>query len=147
MVAIPYMVTIDEVSYRPDQALAEREHLGLALDHIKVLPGGDWKGEVVPIHDTEEQDAGNFDDANDDDEFTVRGGMSQGRKNHDSHVTGFDAIFSTGFFATFSRFCGARLSKLHINTGEKAKNPVESLQWRRRPEIADFCPLSWSNLS
>ena len=36
-------------------------------------------------------------------------------------VTGFDAIFSTGFFATFSRFCGARLTKLHINTGEKAK--------------------------
>ena len=30
---------------------------------------------------------------------------------------------------------------------KKAKNPVESLQWRRRPEIADFCPLSWSNLS
>ena len=24
---------------------------------------------------------------------------------------------------------------------------MESLQWRRRPEIADFCPLSWSNLS
>ena len=43
-------------------------------------------------------------------------------------VTGFDAIFSIGFFATFSRFCGARLTKLHINTGEKAKNPVESLQ-------------------
>ena len=62
-------------------------------------------------------------------------------------VTGFDVIFSTGFFATFSRFCGARLTKWHINTGEKAKNPVESLQWRRRPEIADFCPSSWSNLS
>ena len=62
-------------------------------------------------------------------------------------VTGFDAIFSTGFFAIFSRFSGARLTKLHINTGETAKNPVESLQWRRRPEIADFCPLSWSNLS
>ena len=62
-------------------------------------------------------------------------------------VTGFDAIFSTGFFATFSRFWGARLTKLRIDTGEKAKTPVESLQWRRRPEIADFCPLSWSNLS
>ena len=62
-------------------------------------------------------------------------------------VTGFDAIFSTGFFATFSRFYGARLTKLHINTGEKAKNPVESLQCRRRPEIADFCPLSWLHLS
>ena len=36
---------------------------------------------------------------------------------------------------------------LLINTGKRTKNPVESLQWRRRPEIADFCPLSWSNLS
>ena len=62
-------------------------------------------------------------------------------------VTGFDAIFSTGFFATFSRFEGARLTKLDREPGEKAKNPVESLQWRRRPEIADFCPLSWSNVS
>ena len=62
-------------------------------------------------------------------------------------VTGFDAIFSTGFFATFSRFWGARLTKLHREPGEKAKNPVESLQWRRRPEIADFCPLSWSYVS
>ena len=35
---------------------------------------------------------------------------------------------------------------MHKNTGEKAKNPVESLQWRRRPEIADFCPLLWSNV-
>ena len=41
-------------------------------------------------------------------------------------VTGFDAIFSTGFFATFSRFWGARLTKLHINTGEKARK----IQWR-----------------
>ena len=41
-------------------------------------------------------------------------------------VTGFDAIFSAGFFATFSRFCGARLTKLHINTGEAAKK----IQWR-----------------
>ena len=62
-------------------------------------------------------------------------------------ATGFDAIFSTGFFSTFSRFWGARLTKLHREPGEKAKNPVESLQWRRRPEIADFCPLSWSNVS
>ena len=40
-------------------------------------------------------------------------------------VTGFDAIFSTGFFATFSRFWGARLTKLHREPGEKAK-----IQWR-----------------
>ena len=62
-------------------------------------------------------------------------------------VTGFDAIFSTGFFTTFSRLWGARLTKLHRKPGEQAKNPVESLQWRRRPEIADFCPWSWSNVS
>ena len=24
---------------------------------------------------------------------------------------------------------------------------LEKRQWRRRPEIADFCPLSWTNLS
>ena len=78
----------------------------------------------------------------------VTNGVFQGEKTMTAtDVTGFDAIFSTGFVATFSRFQGARLSKLHMNTGEKAKNPVESLQWRRRPEIADFCPLSWSNLS
>ena len=46
-------------------------------------------------------------------------------------VTGFDAIFSTGFFATFSRFSGARLTKLHREPGEKAKKssgepPVET---------------------
>ena len=40
-------------------------------------------------------------------------------------VTGFDAIFSTGFFATFSRFEGAHLTKLHREPGEKAK-----IQWR-----------------
>ena len=155
---------------------------------------------------------------------------SRGRKKTmtATDVTGFDAIFSAGFFATFSRFWGARLTKLHREPGEKAnwaaanggvtngglrgvwppspeigrnrpfspfsclfrpfpggakstwkiqkteekglfpqissdllkppslkppfaalqaKNPVESLQWRRRPEIADFCPLSWSNVS
>ena len=53
-------------------------------------------------------------------------------------VTGFDAIFSTRIFRYFLQILGARLTKLHINTGEKAKNPVESLQWRRRPEIADL---------
>ena len=60
-------------------------------------------------------------------------------------VTGFYAIFSTGFFATSSRFSGALLTKLQTKPGERAKNPVESLQWRQRPEITDFCLLSWSN--
>ena len=69
-------------------------------------------------------------------------------KNHDSHRR--DRIlrdFLHWIFATFSRFSGALLTKLQIKPGERAKNPVESLQWRRRPEIADFCPLSWSNWS
>ena len=57
--------------------------------------------------------------------------------------------FSPLDFSLLSRqiLGGSSYTKLHINTGEKAKNPVESLQWRRRPEIADFCPLLWSNLS
>ena len=41
-------------------------------------------------------------------------------------VTGFDAIFSTGFFATFSRFWGARLTKLHRRTWRKK----QKIQWR-----------------
>ena len=46
-------------------------------------------------------------------------------------VTGFYAIFSTGFFATFSRFSGALLTKLQIKPGERAKKssgepPVET---------------------
>ena len=60
-------------------------------------------------------------------------------------VTGFDAIFLHWMFRCFLQILGGSSYQLHINTGEKAKNPVESLQWRRRPEIADFCPLSWSN--
>ena len=35
----------------------------------------------------------------------------------------------------------ARLAKLHIDTGEKAEDPVESLQWRRRPENGRFLSL------
>ena len=62
---------------------------------------------------------------------------NQGRKNHDSHRR--DRIwrdFLHWIFRYFLQILGG-LTKLHINTGEKAKNPVESLQWRRRPEIAD----------
>ena len=34
------------------------------------------------------------------------------------------------------------------NLEKNEKHPLEKIQkiqWRRRPEIADFCPLSWSN--
>ena len=36
------------------------------------------------------------------------------------------------------------------NLEKKEKNPLEKIQkiqWRNFPEIADFCPLSWSNVS
>ena len=48
-------------------------------------------------------------------------------------VTGFDAIFSTGFFATFSRFCGARLAKLHKKKWKKAKS--EGRKWGVRSVV------------
>ena len=50
----------------------------------------------------------------------------------------------------FSTFWGDFFTKLHRKPGEEGKNPLETLQkiqWRRRPEIADFCPLSWTNVS
>ena len=55
-------------------------------------------------------------------------------------VTGFDAIFSTGFFAAFSRFWGARLTKLHREPGEKAKNPVESSSGDGAPKLQISVP-------
>ena len=41
------------------------------------------------------------------------------------------------------------LAKLHRKLGEKGKNTGETQksQWRRHPEIADFCPLSWTSAS
>ena len=44
------------------------------------------------------------------------------------------------------------ISLLHctVNPETLKKYPLEKIQeiqWRRRPEIADFCPLSWSNVS
>ena len=62
-------------------------------------------------------------------------------------VTGFDAIFSLDFSLLSPDFRGLVLLNYTENLEQKKENPVESLQWRRRPEIADFCPLSWSNVS
>ena len=39
---------------------------------------------------------------------------------------------------------GVVLNLLKKSTG---KNSKQKIQWRPRPEIADFCPLSWSNVS
>ena len=51
--------------------------------------------------------------------------------------------------AIFSTFWGDFLTKLYIETGER-----ERIHWRKfekssgdAPEIADFCPWSWSNVS
>ena len=42
-----------------------------------------------------------------------------------------------------SRLNPPRLAALEIKfSGENSE-----FEWRRRPEIADFCPLSWSNMS
>ena len=52
--------------------------------------------------------------------------------------------------AIFSTFWGDFLAKLHRKPGEKGKEPKtqkKKIQWRRCPEIADFCPFSWSNAS
>ena len=75
---------------------------------------------------------------------------SQGRKKPWQPQTWQDLTrFSPLDFRYFLQILGgARLTKLHRSTGEKAKKssgepPVETAP----PEIADFCPLSWSNLS
>ena len=62
------------------------------------------------------------------------------------------ALFSPpGNRAIFCTFWGHFLTELHSKPGEKSKNihwrKILKIQWRRRPEIADFCPLSWSNMS
>ena len=75
--------------------------------------------------------------------------LSQSRKNHDSHRR--DRIWRDFLHWIFRYFLHFFWGLVLLNCTEilekKQKNPVESLQWRRRPEIADFCPLSWSNLS
>ena len=75
-----------------------------------------------------------------------------GPKNHDSQRR--DRIlrpFSPpGNRAIFSTFGGDFLLSYTENLEKKLKNPLEKLQkiqWRRRPEIADFSPLLWSNAS
>ena len=63
-------------------------------------------------------------------------------------VTGFCAFSPLRNWAIFSTFWGDFLTTLHIQPGEKGKihcGEVKKIQWRWHPEIADFCPLSWSN--
>ena len=51
----------------------------------------------------------------------------------------------------FSPHFGAiSLLNCTVNLEKRGENPLEKIkknQWRRRPELADFCPLSWSNVS
>ena len=69
--------------------------------------------------------------------------------NHDSQRR--DSVLR--FFlrrAIFATFWGDSL--LHIAQKSRRKRrkiheKIQKIQWRRRPEIADFCPLSWSNAS
>ena len=64
-------------------------------------------------------------------------------------VTGFYAVFSARKSGNFLHILGHFFTELYRKPGEKGKNPLEKIQkiqWRRRPEIADFCPLSRSNV-
>ena len=57
------------------------------------------------------------------------------------HVKGFTHFSPPGDGAIFSTFWGDFLSTLHIKPGEKGEKQLErtqKIQWRRRPEIADF---------
>ena len=73
---------------------------------------------------------------------------SQRRESRDRILCFFSP---PGNRAIFSTFWGDFLTKLHSKPGEKGKKihwrKFKKVQWRQRPEIADFCPLSWSNVS
>ena len=64
-------------------------------------------------------------------------------------MTGLYAFFSARKWSTFLHILGA-ISLLNYTVNLEKINPLEKIQkiqWRRRPEIADVCPLSWSNVS
>ena len=57
-------------------------------------------------------------------------------------------VFSApGNRAIFSTFGAISLLYYTVNQGKNPLEKIQKIQWRRRPEIADFCPLSWSNVS
>ena len=65
-------------------------------------------------------------------------------------VTGFCAFFFARKSGNFLHIFGRFPTKLYRKPGEKGNNPLEKIQkvhWRRRPQTADFCPLSWSNVN
>ena len=79
-------------------------------------------------------------------------GKTRDRKNHDSQRRDrILRIFLCSGIGQFSPHVGA-ISLLNCteNLEKQDKNPLEKIQkiqWRNFPEIADFCPLSWSNVS
>ena len=64
-------------------------------------------------------------------------------------VTGFCAFFSAQESGQCSPHFGAISLLNYTGNQEKKKHwrKFKKIQWRRHPEIADFCPLSWSNVS
>ena len=65
-------------------------------------------------------------------------------------VTGFCTFLSTRKPGKCSPHIGANSLLNYTETLEKQKKStgeIQKIQWRRCPEIADFCPLSWSNVS
>ena len=59
-------------------------------------------------------------------------------------VAGFSAFDPPGTFAKFSRVVGG----FPYQTAERnPRENIQTIQWRWRLDIADFCPLSWWNVS
>ena len=66
-------------------------------------------------------------------------------------VTGFCALFSARKSGDFLHILGRFPNQIAQKTRRHRKKihwrKFKKIQWRRHPEIADFCPLSWSNAS
>ena len=78
--------------------------------------------------------------------------LNRDRKDHDSQTWQDSKLFSLpGKRAIFCTFWGCFLTNCRENLERKGEKTLEKIQkkiqWRRRPEIADFFPLSWSNVS
>ena len=78
--------------------------------------------------------------------------LSRDCKNHDSqrHDRILGCSLHPEIRQLFLVFWGNFLTNYAVSLEKREKNPLEKIQkiqWRRRPEIADFCPLSRSNSS
>ena len=78
----------------------------------------------------------------------------QGRGKNKGHLSGPKKPWQPQTWQDLTRFSPLDFSLLSpdfrglvlLNYTENLEKK-QKIQWRRRPEIADFCPLSWSNVS